>query len=212
METMRKYLLITIAILMPILLSAQARKLKKYGITDPIVPVGIKVGEKAPAFKAMDQNGYLIDMNSMLESGPVVLIFYRGYWCPYCSRALKSYADSINHITDKGTWFIAVTPETTIGVAKTVDETNIKFSVITDKDGNIMNAFDVAFNVTIEYAKKIKRFRKVSISKNNGQVSAILPVPATYIIDKSGTIVYRHFDYNYKKRASIGEILANLPK
>lgn len=209
---MKKYLIIIAIFVFPVVISAQAKKLKKYGIMDPVAPLGLKVGTAAPNFNGIDQNGYSIELNSMLKTGPVVLIFYRGYWCPYCSRALKSYADSINFVTDKGAWFIAVTPETTDGVAKTIDKTNLKFSVISDKDGKIMESFDVAFNVTQDYIKKIRLFKKVSIAENNSQTEARLPVPATYIIDKSGKIVYRHFDYNYKIRASIGAILANLPK
>ncbi len=209
---MKKYLVIIAILIIPVVLSGQARKLKKYGIMDPIAPLGLKVGTSAPDFKGVDQNGYSIELNSMLKTGPVVLIFYRGYWCPYCSRTLKSYADSINLVTDNGAWFIAVTPETTDGVAKTIDKTNLKFSVISDKEGKIMESFDVAFNVTTDYSKKIRLFKRISIAENNGQTEARLPVPATYIIDKSGKIVYRHFDYDYKKRASIGAILANLPK
>jgi len=209
---MNKYIFIIMVLLVPIFTSAQAKKLKKYGIVNPVAPLGIEVGTKAPNFKAVDQNGYLIDLESMLREAPVVLIFYRGYWCPYCNRALKSYADSINLVTDKGAWFIAVTPETLDGIAKTIDETNLKFSVLSDAKGKIMEAYDVAFNVTTEYITKIKRFKRVSIAENNDQKNAVLPVPATYIINKSGTIVYRHFEYNYKKRASIGTILANLPK
>ena len=37
------------------------------------------------------------------------------------------------------------------------------------------------------------------ITKNNNQEKATLPVPATYIIGKDGTIIWRHFDYNYSK-------------
>ena len=118
---MNKYLYVAVILLLPLFLSAQGKKLKKYGIVNPVAPVGIKVGSKAPTFKGIDQNGYLIDSKSMLKNAPVVLIFYRGYWCPYCSKALKTYADSINQVTDKGVWFIAVTPETTEGVAKTID-------------------------------------------------------------------------------------------
>lgn len=209
---MKKYFFIIALFIFPILISAQGRKLKKFGIVDPVAPVGLKVGTHAPNFKGIDQNGYSIELNSMLKTGPVVVIFYRGYWCPYCSRTLKSYADSIKYVTDKGAWFIAVTPETTEGVAKTIEKTNIKFSVLSDSQEKIMEAFDVAFNVTKDYSKKIRLFKRVSIAENNAQKEARLPIPATYIIDKSGKIVFRHFEYDFRKRASIGAILTNLPK
>ncbi|MDF1550279.1 MAG: hypothetical protein P1P88_20805, partial [Bacteroidales bacterium] len=66
--------------------------------------------------------------------------------------------------------------------------------------------------VSLEYQKKIRRFKRISIAENNGKEKAVLPVPATFIIDQSGTVVYRHFDYNFKNRASIGAIVSNLPK
>ncbi|MDF1548640.1 MAG: peroxiredoxin family protein, partial [Bacteroidales bacterium] len=148
---MKKIVSIIIVLLIPFANFSQAKKLKKYGLSGVNIPRGVKVGEKAPTFKAVDQNGFLIDLNSMLRDGPVVLIFYRGYWCPFCSKALKNYADSINLVTDKGVWFIAVSPETTLGVSKTIEETNLRFSVVSDQDEKIMRAYDVAFDVSLEY-------------------------------------------------------------
>ena len=84
--------------------------------------------------------------------------------------------------------------------------------MILDKDESLMQAFDVDFEVTNGYHKKIKTFLFADIAKNNNKETAKLPVPATFIIDQSGTISYRQFDLNYKNRASIKEIVKNLPK
>jgi len=191
---------------------SQKDKLKKFGIEDNDVPKGLMVGEKAPLFTGIDQNGSTFDLRSQLKKSSVVLIFYRGYWCPVCSKYLKSYVDSAELVTEKGATLLFITPEAEDGVEKTIKKNKLNYTVVLDKDESIMKAFDVDFEVTRGYQKKIKTFLFADIAKNNNKETAILPVPATFIIDQSGTVVYRQFDLNYKNRASIREIVENLPE
>jgi len=72
-------------------------------------PAGLKVNDKAPDFSAKDQNGKIISLKDELKSDKVVLIFYRGQWCPYCNKELKSMEDSLSLITSKGATVVAVT-------------------------------------------------------------------------------------------------------
>lgn len=74
-----------------------------------------------------------------------------------------------------------------------------------------MKAFDVNFDVTEAYQEKIQTKLDASISETNGDEKAVLPVPATFINNKGGKIVYRQFDPDYHNRASVDDILANLP-
>ena len=57
---------------------------------------------------------------------------------------------------------------------------------------------------------KIKTFKMTNIAKNNNQEVAKLTVPATYIIGRDGKVRWRHFDYNYSRRASTKSIIDNL--
>ena len=72
-------------------------------------PAGLKVNDKAPDFSSKDQNGKIISLKDELKRGKVVLIFYRGQWCPYCNKELKSMEDSLSLITSKGATVVAVT-------------------------------------------------------------------------------------------------------
>lgn len=182
-----------------------------FGISSDAVPVGLKKGQKAPDFTLKTAEGKNFNLYTKLKSNPVVLIFYRGYWCPVCNRYLSAYQDSLHLITQKGVDFIAVTPETYENVEKTREKTNADFKILSDPDGKIMIAYQLNFKVTTDYQKMIETKLHASIAKTNGQDEASLPVPATFIINKYGTIVYQQFDLDYHKRASVAEILRNLP-
>jgi peroxiredoxin len=206
------FFLIVIAISLMSAGYGQETNFAKYGIEikDSHIPQGLKVGDKAPDFTGYDQKGKMVESKKLLEKGPIVLFFYRGIWCPVCSRYLNNYQDSLNFITDQGVNFVAITPETIENVELTVELHKISFTVIYDCQEKIMKDYDVMFNVTKEYENKILTSLSADIAKNNGREAARLPVPATYIINREGIIVAVHFDLNYQNRASVKWILQNL--
>jgi peroxiredoxin len=168
---------------------------------------GLKNGAKAPAFKAMDNSGKTLDLKALLKSHKaVVLFFYRGQWCPYCNKQIKQLQDSLQLLTAKGAYVIGVTPETSENIGKTIDKTHASFSIIQDSGYKIMKAYDVNYRVDDAMNAKLKNYG-VDLDKNNGNIDHVLPVPATYVIDQSGKIIFVQFDKDYTKRASIGSIL-----
>lgn len=172
-------------------------------------PEGLFIGSKAPDFKAKDQDGKEVRLKDQLKKGKVVLVFYRGYWCPYCNRELSRLQDSLALIQEKGATVIAVSPEKPENIKQTVEKTKATFSVLHDEGMKIMKGYDVEFELE---ETTLARYRSsgLDIEKNNGSNGKYLPVPAVYIIDKESNVTYRFFDADYKKRPSIAEILKNL--
>jgi peroxiredoxin len=174
-------------------------------------PEGLFINSKAPDFKGKDQNGNEVVLKDLRKKGPVVIIFYRGYWCPYCNKELQKLEDSLQLIKEKGAQLIAITPEKQQGITKTVERTKATYPIITDDELKIMKAYDVAYQVD---TKTIDRYKMASIdlAANNGQKpeAVYLPVPAVYIIGKDGEIKYRFFEEDYKKQAAVKDILSNL--
>ena len=174
-------------------------------------PEGLFINSKAPDFKAKDQNGNEIVLKDLRKKGPVILVFYRGYWCPYCNKELLRLEDSLQLIVNKGAQLIAITPEKQEGVAKTIEKTKATYPIITDEEMKIMKAYDVTYQVD---DKTVGRYKMASIdlAANNGQKpgAVYLPVPAVYIINKDGEISYRFFDPDYKKRPSVKDLLESL--
>jgi peroxiredoxin len=174
------------------------------------IPKGLKVGDKAPDFVAYDQTGKQVQLTKLLKNGPVVLFFYRGKWCPVCSRYLNDYQDSINLIVDQGFNVVAVTPESIENVEQTVKFHNLTFTVLYDCQEQIMKDYDVMFTVTKDYQDMVQKKFSTSIAENNGRDVAHLPVPATYIINRDGIIVAKQFNPDYHFRASVKWMLQNL--
>jgi peroxiredoxin len=174
-------------------------------------PEGLFINSKAPEFSVKDQNGKQVNLKELRKKGPVVLVFYRGNWCPYCNKELKRFEDSLQLIKDKGAELIAISPETQEGITKTVEKTKAAYSVISDSDAKIIKAYDVAYKVDEKTLARYKSF-DIDLSVTNGQnpKNTLLPVPALFIISKEGTVKYRYFNEDYKKRPSVKEILDNL--
>lgn len=173
-------------------------------------PEGLFINSKAPDFKAKDQHGKEIRLRDLLKTSPVVLIFYHGQWCPQCIRHLKTLEDSLHLIKEKKALLIAITPEKPEYISKTIEKTNASFSILYDEDMKISKAYDVDFEVD---AKTVSRYKTadIDLAAANGQKDKILlPVPAAYIISKEGTVTFRFFDPDNKKRVSVKELVDNL--
>ena len=172
-------------------------------------PPGLNVNDMAPAFSAADQNAKKISLKSELKKGAVVLVFYRGQWCPYCNKELKQLEDSIGLIKEKGATVLAITPELPENISKTIEKTKASYSILYDEGLKIMNDYKVAFKVDDKTVEKYKGYG-IDFLKVNGDNGANLPVPAVYVVNKKGKIVYRFFDVDYRKRSSIKDILDHL--
>ena len=173
-------------------------------------PQGLPLNAVAPDFTAKDQDGKVVNLHQLTEKGPVVVVFYRGNWCPYCSAELKRLQDSLAFLTDKGASVVAISPEASEGVDKTVKKAGATFPVLHDEDVQIAKAYDVSYEVD-EKTRTVFLEHHVDFLKINEQKDkAVLPVPAVYIVNKEGKIVYRFFNKDITKRPSVKDLLDQL--
>ncbi len=196
-------------------LSEEQRKqhLEEYGIDIYRgIPTGLNIGESAPVFKAKDQTNKDVFLPDLYKDGPVVVVFYRGQWCPACNKHLAALEDSLALINSYGAKLIAISPETKQGIEQTVSKTKATYPVIADPDGYIMSAFKLNFFVTQTYQEKTSQKLGANIAANNGTQEARLPIPATYIIGTDGKIKYKYFNPDYHQRASVQDIITELKK
>lgn len=169
----------------------------------------LKVGQKAPSFIAIDQNGNKFNSTEALNKRELIVVFYRGQWCPYCNRHLSELQDHLEDFKKAGAQIIAISPEKTENINKTVTKTKADFPVLWDKDNSIMESFGVNFILAKDLQEKYKKYG-VDLTKANGNPSQTLPVPATFIIGKDGIIKFLQYDPDYKNRSSAKEILEKL--
>ena len=178
-------------------------------VSDNEVPKGLNKGDKAPSFEAKDQNGQTVKLTNLLQKGDVVVVFYRGQWCPFCNKYLSALQDSLVLIQKKGASVIAISPETQEGIGMTVTKTKASFPVLADTDLKISNAYKVNYTVDQDMQDKLAGYG-LDLNKANGENGNNLPVPATYIISKDGAIKYVFFNPDYTQRPSVRDLLSHL--
>jgi peroxiredoxin len=147
-----------------------------------------------------------VTLTTLLESGPVVLTFFRGSWCPYCKSELSDIQDRIEDFQEYGATVLAVSPEVDSRSVELGKELGLEFFVAHDEN----NAFARSLGLTFKLdAKTIKKYREygINVGDSNGTGTWELPVPATYVIDQDRTIRFVFDDEDYSKRANYKEVL-----
>lgn len=171
---------------------------------------GLQVGIMAPDFEAIDANNSTFKLNEALKIGPVVLIFYRGFWCPVCNKHLSSLQDSLSLLEEQGAQVIAISPEKPEYLNKMSEKTGASYTLLYDEAYKIATAYDVNYKPTSMQTMSYNIALNANMKKSHTDKSQNLPIPATFIIDKDGRITWRQFDPNYKNRASVKDILEAL--
>jgi len=162
--------------------------------------IGLQPGEVAPNFTGVDQNGNTIELSQLLQEGPVLISFFRGEWCRYCIAQLKDIQDSLSYLSEQNIQVVTVTPALAKGVGKAVQLTKVEFPIISDTGLKIMFAYKV---ITEENFQNF--LKELDAGENNQQKN--LPVPAAYLLDQKGKIVYRYFDPNYRERPAVNTVI-----
>ncbi|MBN2820278.1 MAG: AhpC/TSA family protein [Bacteroidales bacterium] len=173
---------------------------------------GLQVGESVKNFSALDLHDSTFTLSEALKKGPVVVIFYRGQWCPICNKHLSHLQDSLQLIYDKGASVVAISPETSEFLKRTAEKTNAAFSLLYDDGYKIADLFDVTFMPNSATTAMYNTILGANLKEANTDDSQRLPIPATFIIGTDGKILWRHFNPDYKKRSTVTDIVNNLPE
>ncbi len=171
---------------------------------------GIKVGAMVKNFSATGINNKVFNLEEQLEKGPVVIMFFRGQWCPVCNKYLSRVQDSLELILGKGASLIAISPELPEKLEITKSKTKAEFILLHDKDYHIAKQFDVLFKPDRSTRIIYNTALGANLDEAHGAEEVLLPVPATFIIGKDSKVKWRQFNHDYNKRASIKEILTHL--
>lgn len=173
---------------------------------------GLETGADAPMFHAKDMQGNNFSLQEALEQGPVVIIFYRGHWCPVCNKHLKTLQDSLDVINQYGATLVAVSPEQVRLLGKTAEKTGAEFTLLFDENYHIAEAFDVQFRPDSMQRVMYNTVLGANLKEAHSDESQQLPIPATFVIGQDGKIAWRHFDPDYRKRSSVKDIVETLEK
>jgi peroxiredoxin len=143
----------------------------------------------AADFVLPDHSGGDYHLYARLKTGPVVLVFFRGHWCPYCRRYLAKLAAHAERFQQLGASMVAVSPEP-VGTSRDLAiQLKVPFPLLSDSDGVVIRQYGV-----------LNRFAS----------GALMPHPAVFVLDRQGAVVFQSIDRNYKKRTTIRTLLTAL--
>ncbi|MGC0334543.1 peroxiredoxin [Streptomyces sp. SAI-170] len=182
-----------------------ARELAESGQADE----ALTVGGKAPSFTLLSATGRTVVLDDLLADGPVVLTFYRGAWCPYCNIALRSLQQHHDAITARGARLVAVSPQVPDESLSHAEKNELAFDVLSDLGCETAKQFGLAFDLPDDLAA-VYADLGIDLHRSNGGHARTLPIPATYVIDRYGTIRWAFVNSDYTARAEPADILAAL--
>ncbi|MFN3958816.1 MAG: peroxiredoxin-like family protein [Parvularculaceae bacterium] len=168
-----------------------------------------KVGDPFPDFLLPDQGGRLVGFDTLRGDGPLVIAFLRGHWCPYCKTTAVALGEIADAATAKGARIVAITPESRKYSERLSTDADHKFPVLTDVD----NGFALALNLAIWVDDDMARLIAVAgwdVPAYQTAKSWVLPIPATFIVDRLGRVAARYVNADYRTRMDVDDILAAL--
>ena len=182
------------------------------GLAAAMPSPGLKIGARAPNFLLKTAQGKTVKLSGMLKKGPVILVFYRGAWCPYCNLELHALNESLPAFKKYGASLVAITPQTPDKSLEQVKKDGFPFEILSDLDDKVVKAYKLYWEVSPELDAAYKRSFGLDVAAYNGLGRRGLPVPGTFVIDQSGIVRVAFADTDYKKRMEPVDILAALQK
>ncbi len=169
----------------------------------------LSVGAPVPAFELQDHQGNPVSSAALLARGPLVIIFFRGRWCPFCVGQLEAMNQILPSIQQVGASLVAISPQTVRQSFFMVDQHKLRFPLLSDVGNAVARQFGLIYRVADEQ-KEIYRRAFVNLPLANGDESWELPIPATYIISPDGSIVYASANPDYTDRPEPADIVQSL--
>jgi peroxiredoxin len=177
-------------------------ELKQRNLAASILPVGAK----APGFELQDHNGMLIHSTDLLAKGRLALCFIRGRWCPFCVGQAEAMNHIVPQIEQAGATFIAISPQTVKQSYFMHDQHKLRFPLLSDLGNKVARQFRLTYRVPAAQ-EAIYRRAFVNLPLVNGDDTWELPIPATYILDKDGTVISVSANEEYNDRPEPTDIL-----
>jgi peroxiredoxin len=171
----------------------------------------VQMGQTAPDFTLKDHQGSSIRLSEIVQSGRhVVLVWYRGAWCPFCSATLKAHNEFVAQYTALNAVLFAVTPTVSEFTAKTVIDYGLRFPVLSDPGNSTAKAYGT-LNQLNEDLTKVHIKAGVDFEKLYGNSTHQLPHPGTFVVQaNTGKLVLAHVDRDYRKRVEPSQVVATL--
>ncbi len=172
------------------------------------VPVGVvRVGEAMPGATLLDVAGNEVSLADLWADGPLVVVFYRGGWCPYCNIALRTYQKDLLPVLNRvGAGLVAISPQAPDQSLSTREKAELSFTVLSDPRSDVARQVGITFEQTDEVMGSQRKLG-VDLAEVNVDGSTELPMPTVLVVDTSGTITFVDVHPDYTSRTEVPVIV-----
>jgi peroxiredoxin len=169
----------------------------------------MKAGDRAPAFRLEDWDGNVVSSSELLETGPLIVSFYRGVWCPYCNIELQALQGALPKYQELGASIVAISPQTRPNSRRSAREHGLSYPILSDTRGEVGAAFGLKFTLP-GYLVELYKKARIDLPSFNDDPEWTLPMPARYVIGQSGIILYAEVNADHTCRPEPEELLPAL--
>ncbi len=152
------------------------------------------VGESIPMVMLKDANGKDFDLNKAVSMKPTILIFYRGGWCPFCSKQLAGLQEIAPELEKSGYQLLAISTDAPEGLMQSQSKEHLSYKLLSDADLNVSKLFGIAFKAPEAYSEMLSK------TTNGMDTDLLIPVPSVFILDKKGVIHFEYINPDFKQR------------
>jgi peroxiredoxin len=195
----------------PELLGAVEDMLRNLAAKD-IASGSLKAGDAFPEFELPNSEGQLVSLAELLAKGPLVVSFFRGDWCPFCTAELLAYQDVLPALRELGATLVAITPDTRAALLSPKRKHGLTYQILSDVDYGLALTCGILFNVP-DPVRRMFGEVGIDLAARHGTSGCFLPFPATYVVDRAGMIRHAEIDPDFRRRlepAQAVEILRGL--
>lgn len=166
----------------------------------------LKTGAMFPSMSLPNHTGGITDLGALMAVRPLVVTFYRGGWCPFCSLELRAYQSILPQIEAAGARLVAISPESPDDALSTSEKFALTFDVLTDSSSRLAKALGIHYQLSPPLQALYEKFG-VNLPVRNGDGAWSLPLPATYVVDKGGQISLAHVEPDFFRRLDPARVL-----
>ncbi|SKB46539.1 Peroxiredoxin [Parapedobacter luteus] len=154
------------------------------------------IGESIPTVTLKDAKGMAFDLNRAVSSKPTILVFYRGGWCPYCTKQLSGLQELTPELEKMGYQLLAISTDSPEGLMESANEQQLGYTLLSDAGLQVSKKFGLAFKAPKGYWEMLPK------TTGGMNKDLLLPVPSVFILDKAGKIHYEYINPDFKQRLS----------
>lgn len=154
------------------------------------------IGETVPAMKVTTVENKIVLTSDLFKKAPTVLLFYRGGWCPYCNAHLAAVGELSEEIREFGYQIVAVSPDSPDKLMVSLEEQDLDYQLVSDANGQFSQKMGLAYSAPEKYSSLLSNY-------SGGGNTGFLPVPALFVVDKQGDILFKYISPDYKNRTKL---------